>query len=710
MAAPTPARALLPALLAGVMMGALGPAPARAVERIPAEDAALLAGDTYAAMVGDVDGDGRRELVRLLPWETNPGQLALEVVSMRGGAPVAHGQALVRRAASVEDYASGNNPDQAELLPLSTSEPARLIAWRQGRSERVLLATMQGEPGSALIERSCCLTLWWVELDRDGATELRLIQNTVSSGAWIVPADMDADGTDELAVVQTPNPAVPNASEVLVLRWNGTDFDRLRDTARDGVISGPLVSLGDSDGLPGEEVGYVALPGTFDAVAPTLYRVALVDGTLRVDRTELPRDGEVAPIDGPLGGRLALVSGSGVDLLTWPAAVPDARVEAASARGGSLLGVIGSGERARLLVLRGGAVDLLDAGLTSRQGLAGGDAASWFAASSLPAYRGELPGGDAAGAPKFIFGGRLIGAPDGSSQASFQDIAALPGKVPVGMFGPGAEWVAVADGPAMPAGRRGGGLLVGFGARAASVAVVPVASLLAPEADGGLVRPQILGAILDDSQPARPILVTGSDARGRVHAPAGSRLVVTGRDGTASATALPGDVADVVLVEARDDTDDDERFTVRLLVSTPAGHGYGAIWQVRVERRPPGLTASAPMLPLDFSVPLSGRTDPAARLTIDGEEVPLQPDGSFTAEVVAGPLPRAVRLQATDPVGNTSELVLEVVGVLDYRRLPWIPIIVGLTLITGALLYLRTPRPASVGTQHPDEGVLEEIQ
>jgi hypothetical protein len=166
----------------------------------------------------------------------------------------------------------------------------------------------------------------------------------------------------------------------------------------------------------------------------------------------------------------------------------------------------------------------------------------------------------------------------------------------------------------------------------------------------------------------------------------------------------------VVLVEARDDTDEDERFTLRLLVSTPTGHGYGAIWQVRVERQPPGLTASAPMLPLDFSVQLTGRTDPAARLTIDGEEVALQPDGTFEAEVDAGPLPRAVRLQATDPLGNTSELVLEVVGVLDYRRLPWIPIIVGLTLVIGAVLYLRSPRPTSVGTQHPDEGVLEEIQ
>ena len=94
--------------MAVALASALGLAPVGAVERIPSEDAAILAGDTYAAMVGDVDGDGRRELVRLLPWETNPGRLALEVVSMRDGGPIGHGQALVQRAASVEDYASGN--------------------------------------------------------------------------------------------------------------------------------------------------------------------------------------------------------------------------------------------------------------------------------------------------------------------------------------------------------------------------------------------------------------------------------------------------------------------------------------------------------------------------------------------------------------------------------------------------------------------------
>jgi hypothetical protein len=712
MAAPAPARALLPALLAAlVATGAAAPSVS-AAEDVPVESGTiLLPGDTYGAMVGDVNGDGQRELVRLRPWSRNPGQLSLEIIAVEDDEADSRGQVLLERAASVEDYVAGNNPDQAELLPLTTSEPALLLAWRDGGRERVLLATMQGNPSSRLIERSCCLTLWSVGLDENGATEVELIQNTAASGAWIVAADMDADGTDELAVVETPNPAIAAASEILVLHWNGRDFDRLRDTAQKGIIEGPLTVLGDSDGLPGDEVGYVALPGSFDRVEPTLHRFALVDGQLRIDRTELPEVGDVLPIAGADGGRVALVAGEEVHLLRWPASSRDATVELTSPRGGEALGVLGSDESARLLVLRGGAVDILDAQLRSRQGLAGGLTASWFVDSSLPPYHGPLHGGDETGQPALVFGGRLVVAPrQPDNQVSFRDIAVLPGKVPVGLLGPGLGWAAVADGPLVPAARQGGGLLVAGGARAAAMAIVRTDVILRPESDGGLLEPTLTGALLDDSQPARPILLTGGAVDAVVSAPEGSHALVRGRDGGPEALVPAGGRVRVRLVADDPEATEDERFTTRLLVSTPAGHGYGAIWEVRVERRPPGLTAAAPMLPLGFSVPLTGRTDPNARLVVDGAEVPTQPDGSFRAEVGAGPLPRQVRLRATDPLGNSTELVLEVVGVIDYRRLPWIPIIVVLTLATAAFLFLRAPRPTAVGMEHPDEGVLEEIQ
>jgi hypothetical protein len=710
MAPPAPPRLLAAACAAVVGVSVLAVGGAAAVESIPREGGGILPSQTYAAIVADVDGDGTRELVRLVPWDANPGQLAVEIVAMQGDVPSLRGQWLAERAASVEDYTAGNNPGQEPLLPLSTSDPARLIAWRDGERERVILATMQGDPGSAAIERSCCLTLSWVTFDESGATQVTFIQNTAASGAWIVAADMDADGTDELAVVETPNPAVPNASEIMILRWNGRDFDRMRATAREGLITGPLTVLGDSDGIPGDEVGYVAMPGSFDGVDPTLHRFALVDGRVRVDRTVLPANGTIVPIRGPRGGRLALVSGTGVQLFRWPARAETATLQVTSQRGGEALGVLGAGRSARLLIMRGGAVDLLDVGLSSRQGLPGGEAAAWFAASSLRPYHGELPGGDDLGAAALLFGGRLVLAPEApSNQAAFREVAVLAGKTPIGLFGDALGWAAVGAGPELPAQRRGGGLVIGASARAAEVAIVPADALLSPEEDGGLVAPSITGGLVDGSQPARPIMLTAGEIRSRIAAPPGSVIQVTSRTETTSSTAGPDGAAEVVLVAERE-TDENETFTVRLLVSTPAGHGYGAIWEARVLRQPPPLRASAPFASLGFSVSLSGRTAPTATLEVDGSPVPVGADGTFAVAVDGGLFPRPVRLVATDHVGNTREVVLEVVAPLDYRQLPWVPLVVALTVAVAAILYLRVPRPAATGSKHPDEGVLEDIQ
>jgi hypothetical protein len=703
---PALARVVVATVLAVATL-AVGATPGAGVEAIPDEGALILPDEAHGAIVGDVDGDGVRELVRLVPWHVNPGLLALEVVMMDGAVPRVLGQVQVQRATSVEDYVARRNRDQAPLLPLSTNEPARLVAWREGGRERILLATMQGAPSSAAIERSCCLTLWRVGLDRDGATALDHVQSTAVSAAWIVAADMDADGTDELAVVETLNSAVPDASAVMVLRWNGRDFDRIRRTAQAGLISGPLTVLGDSDGVPGDEAGYVALPTSAGGTAPTLHRFALIGDRLRIDRTELSDVGSVVPIVGSSGPRLAIVSGRGVQLLRWPAA-GDARTEETFARGGTPLGVLGTGASARLFVLRGGTVDLLDAELRARQGVSAGDAAAWFTSSSLPPYQGPLHGGDGSGAPSIVFGGRLFSASDASGQATVREISVLAGKTPIGLFGQGRAWAAVGDGPALPSERRGGGLLVGVSARASAIAIVPAGALLSPAVDGGRLHPRISGGLLDASDPSRPGLVTNGEVRATIAAPPSSRLQVTGR-GQRTESLVTGGIAEVVLVPALDG-EENETFTVRLLVSTPAGHGYGATWDARVLRRPPPLRASAPFASLAFTVPISGRTAPSATLEVDGEPAEVQSDGSFAAEVGAGLLPRAVRVAATDRLGNTNEVVVEVVALLDYRQLPWVPFVVGLTLTAGAILFLRAPRPTSTGSAHPDEGVLEDIQ
>jgi hypothetical protein len=309
-----------------------------------------------------------------------------------------------------------------------------------------------------------------------------------------------------------------------------------------------------------------------------------------------------------------------------------------------------------------------------------------------------------------IFGGQLFTAPDGDLLGTVRRIAALPGRAPIGLFGPGRGWAAVANGATLPVGRRGGSMGVVAEARATDIAVVRAGVLLQPEADGGLLEPDIRGAILDDSRPERPVLLTSGGATARFTAPPGSVIHLRGIAGDpAPITVGASGRAEAVIVPAQEGGDD-QNLIIRLLVATPAGHGYGARWEARVLRRPPGLTASAPFATLSFSVPLTGRTSPAARLLVDGEPVPLGADGTFVATVSAGPLPRTVRLTATDRVGNTTELAVSVVGVLDYRQLPWIPIVAGLTLVTGGVLFLRVPKPSPTPVTDPDQGVLEELE
>jgi hypothetical protein len=361
-------------------------------------------------------------------------------------------------------------------------------------------------------------------------------------------------------------------------------------------------------------------------------------------------------------------------------------------------------------VLRTGNIQLFDWRFEPRASIPLGRDRPWFVAGARQPYHGELAGGDERGSPAFVYGGRLISAPDGDGEAVVRQIATLPGKVPIGLFGPDRAWAAVADAEQLPSGRRGGPLGVSAGLRATEVALLPAAELLQPEADGGRVLPELQGGIVDQPERIRPILYTAGNVVARFSAPPGTRVRVTGEGDPGESIVGPDGVVEVVLVESDPGASNDETRTVRLLAVTPGGHAYASTWEVRIQRRAPALTASAPMAPLSFEVPLSGRTEAGATVLVDGRPVPVAADGSFSADVAAGPLPRDVRLEATDRVGNTRQLTVSVVGAFDYRRLPWVPIVAGLTLLAGAILYLRTPRPTAAAAQHPDDGVLEEIQ
>ena len=219
---------------------------------IPADQTGqVLAGTPISAIVGDIDGDGVRELIRLGPRDDDPVHLAVEVLEEGpGGEVISAGSAPLERMASVTEQLSGlPRPDENNLLQARVDEPARLIAWHDRGRERVLAVAI----GTLRNARACCLSIYAVERGGDGI-RLRFMSDTMRSADQIRAVDMDADGTDELVVTEPRQDANPDILPIAVLSWDGSRFTS--QSAQLGVLGGgPLIPLGDSDGLPGDELG-----------------------------------------------------------------------------------------------------------------------------------------------------------------------------------------------------------------------------------------------------------------------------------------------------------------------------------------------------------------------------------------------------------------------------------------------------------------------
>lgn len=704
-------------LVAGCLAAALlavSPTPASAASVIPAETGVELSSGARSAIVGDVDGDGIRELVRVLRWQNDPGRLAVEVTSVdAAGRLVSGGQVLLRRAASPDDvFDGGPQVDRDGMLVVGAAEPARLLAWRVDGVERVIVAGI----GTQGLPRPCCLTLWQVGLGSDGDTELRLLINTQRSASSIQAVDLDGDGTDEVVVRESPDPDQPDEVQVDVLRWRGQAFSmasRMLTPAPGSV----LFPLGESDGRPGEELGLIAVPDQAN-VPVLLHRISLEgNGAPRTELRSLPFSGQLASMHGPSGGRIVLASpGVGVRLLAWPTG-GDIRVDASSPQGGVPLGVLGTAVDARLLLQDGGVVHVLDERLAERGTIDRSEVAALFADSFLPPYRGPLPGGLAGGGPAVVFRGRLVTVASGAREAGADPlrdrlVAALPGITPIGLFGPEQAWTALAAAPAFEAERYGGGLTTQARIGPVRVTVAATDEVLQPEVDGGVLQPTVREAVPDPRAAGGALVLAGEAFEVEFSAPAGSELTLeNGNFGDLLRTQTDRGGATRLTVAVPPSPDDQNlRFTARLQVVTPAGHGYVTRWEVEVLREPPRLVATTPIAPLSFSVPLTGQTDPGATVLVDDVPVSVDAEGRFQADVGAGPIPRDVRIVVSDPVGNTTRRTVSVVGLVDFRRLPWIPVVAVLTILAGAVLYLRAPRPGRPAVRPAgDDATFEEI-
>jgi hypothetical protein len=577
----------------------------------------------------------------------------------------------------------------------------------------------------------CCLTLWEVRAPAGGAgpPTLHLLLDTQRPATAIQSLDMDGDGIDELLFEQPPEAGQPGI-RVGLLRWSPSTgsfaFQQAAIPAAAGSRRGSLRILGESDGRPGSEAALV-VPAGSPSMPSLLVRISLRDGRLVIEEATVPQDGTplaVPTLDGPAivvsAGRTAPLAEGAPVVLTWPTGWPAAS-RTLPFGAAAPVAALGSGRDTRILFGAPGQVILAvtDGSLNPLPGVTAGNAAAPFLSTALLPYVGPFPGGLPDGTPAVVFGGKLVRAdaanPTPANQGLRVDpMAVLPGMAPLGWLGAGGAWTALLVSLSGSVGadevaRTGGPLESGT---EYAVALARTADVLAPEADGGQLEPAIRGGLAGSPSGGHPTVLTrdgtfsamldvppGSFVRGLSHDRAAAQVV--GAAAPSSAGGAGAAPPYEVQVGAPVSGDQDERFDTSVSVVTPAGHGYVATWTVWAFRRPPPLAVGTPGASFGLSVEVAGRTSVGSTVQIDGRTVPVAADGSFTGSVRAGPLPSEVTVVASDAVGNRTERVLSVVAPFDYRRLPWVPIVVGLTLLIGAAFVVRGPggRGARTGDQ-----------
>lgn len=709
MAAPTLLRRLaVPLVLACLVVAA--PAPAAAVDVIPAQQTGeRLPEPTITAIVGDVDGDGIRELIRLGPLAGDLTHVGVEVVSADGdGRLTRHGMAPFRRLAGVEEQLEGSAvPDERGMVAARINEPARLLIWRVRGAERVLVTAI----GTTENPRACCLTLGEVGLDARGRTSITERAAIPESASYILAADLDADGTDELVISEPATLSAPGRTPIYVLRWIDGQFRRVEGTVgapTERLFDGSLFSFGDSNGRPGDEVGLRSLG---PAQGVTIFHRISMDGagTLRLDRARSRFSWPLLPVSTADGGRLfATNSEGGSAVVAWPAGGDRLVVERRFDGGGNPVAVLGSGTGARLMQLFGDDVEQLTDRMASLRVTRASSRASVLSSRDRNAFVGPMPGG-LRGSDALVFGGWLMTSLPSGAEAERaiieRPIAALAATTPIGAFGPGDIVLGLCEGT-IDSTREGGQLQAPAGPRPGVGLSTPRAStVLSPEDDDGRYEPALSGGVLS-AAPNAQVLLTQDGVSAHVVAPAGSRILVSDNAGARAPMFVPPSGSTQVALPVGE-----TQTVIGLVVITPSGHGYAASWIVRVQDSPPTLEAATPSSSFGFAVPIRGRTDPGVSVTVDGQVATVAPDGSFALDVGVGFVPREVEIRAVDPVGNVATQRLSVVGPIDYRQLPWIPIVAALTVVAGAILYVRVPRP-SPAPQRPsdDDAALEEIE
>ena len=672
---------------------------------IPAEPGAtvLIEGSIIQAVAADLDGDGAREVI-VLSGGTSQGSATVESWTERSPGTWRRLQGVVTVVAPA-----------APATPDASGSPLRLLVRRVDGADHVTLVRQ------AATDTPCCLRLHDITVTPQGMRLVPVADTTTSVDAIFV-VDLNGDGTDEIVATRSLPPLgdISYPVEAFVHRWTGRSFEVTASRLPAGSGDTPFL-LGDTDERPGEELGIIATLGR-----PELHRISIPvaggDELVMEDAGLVAQAATAVPIDDGRG--IAVLTSAGIlEVRPWP--IGDelgAPVAQRPLQDGQLLGVVEIDGLPRLVARQPGTADRLHVlglpdlapprfGAVTRT-----PAAAAFLSGPVSPYVGPLPRGDPDGHSAIVYSGRLLSSIERPDAAAVpvpeQAMAALAGAQPIGMVGRDAASIALvhgATGRPLPD-PSGGRLDAPVALTDAAVSIAPLALTLGPEVDGGVLEPSVRDAVALDGR--RSIAVGGRGFTATIEAPPGSRVYVAGADPSVAITVLgvPESGSLVVPMPPPSVATPEPRYRATLAVSTPAGHGYLASWDVRVLTEPPPLAASAHTPFGSGSVDVTGTSAAHATVSVGGQPVGVDARGAFAWRVEAPPWPTEIVVRATDPLGNEAVATVSAVGWFDYRELPWIPIAVMLVAAVAVVFYLRMPRIEPAPRRGDDDGTLEELE
>ncbi|MGH2475041.1 MAG: hypothetical protein ACRDIL_07230, partial [Candidatus Limnocylindrales bacterium] len=328
---------------------------------------------------------------------------------------------------------------------------------------------------------------------------------------------------------------------------------------------------------------------------------------------------------------------------------------------------------------------------------------------NLYPYSGPLFGGVLDGRAAYVSSGILI-QPGGPEGYEARPIASLIGVQPIGVAGPADAWAIVGDGfygaPLGAAYLSWGGVPLGWG----RLAITPRERLLRPDDEVTAASFELRNAVEIARDGATTLMADGDGFQATVTAAPGSVVIVADRSGLEDHEVGDEPLLVEILPRTNRQEELDEEFEVTLFVISPDGRGTTRHLTGTFVREPPEISVTAATDTMALAATLDGRASPGSLVTANGRAIATDDDGRFHASIDAPIWPSRVVVTARDPLGNESTQLIEVVGVIDYRGLPWTAILVVATLVVGGVLYIRTPRrrtavpaPGAEGDGHLEE-------